>query len=368
MSVLIVSLPADAHALSTKWALEQRGVAAHLISWSDYPQLLGGSFEVTTGAESALRLCARDGTDLADVQVLWNHRTLKAVPPPEIDAADYPPIAQSSESFHRGLIVQLEHKAFAVNPAAAKWKFDNKLNQLDLAQRCGFRVPATLISNDYDEIAAFADRTGPCIVKPLRFMRWDAKETNISSYTATLPDLKEIERLAVTACPMIYQEKIDKLHEYRVVVFGQEIFCFRLGSQEDSKAALDWRVISYRTLPTTYDTLPKEMADRVLAFVKACGFVAGSLDLAMTPDGEYVFFEINETGQFIWLEESCPEIPLLDIFASFLASGRADYRYDWRADPVHYSDWVGDSQEVRRKDWESHIVPVMDKRFPDTIA
>jgi hypothetical protein len=369
MTALIVSLPGDVHALVTKWALERRGIATHFISWSDFPQLLGASFEVATDRPSGVSLSNRLDADFAgDIDILWNHRTLDAVPPPEIDAADHPPIAQSSDSFRRGLIARLEKQAFTVNPSAAKWIFDNKLTQLSLAQQCGFRIPATLISNDLARIETFLAANGPCIVKPLRFMRWDAKDRNISSYTTTVPDLRGIDPLAVTSCPMIYQERIDKVAEFRVVVFGAEILCFRLGSQQDERASLDWRSVDYRALPTEAASLPEPLARKVLAYVKACGFVSGSMDLALTPSGEYVFFELNETGQFIWLEENCPEIPMVDIFSGFLASRDPDYRYDWRPDPLRYSDWVVNARDVRRADYASHVVPVMDKRFPDKVV
>jgi len=369
MTLLIVSLPGDAHALATKWAVEERGGKAHFISWSDFPQLVGASYEVATGRPGCPSLSLRQAADIAaDIDVLWNHRKLDAVPPPGIDPADHPPIVQNSEAFYRGFIAALERQAFAVNPTASKWYFDNKLTQLDLARRCGFRIPATLVSNDLDRIRSFLAATGDCIVKPLRFMRWDATDANISSYTTSVPDLAAVDPLAITACPMIYQEKIEKVAEYRVVVFGDEVLGFRLGSQQDQGASVDWRAINYRALPTSFEPLPETVAQKVLAFTRACGFVTGSMDLALTPAGEFVFFEMNETGQFIWLEENCPDVPMVDIFASFLISRDPHFRYDWRQTPLRYSDWVVNAREVRAEDYASHVVTRLDKRFPDKAA
>ncbi len=37
----------------------------------------------------------------------------------------------------------------------------------------------------------------------------------------------------------------------------------------------------------------------------------GSIDLIVTPDDELVFLEINEQGQFLFLDERCPELGVM---------------------------------------------------------
>ena len=54
VSVLIVSLPGDAHALATEWALKAKGIDARYICWSDYPQKLQASYELGQGREGRL--------------------------------------------------------------------------------------------------------------------------------------------------------------------------------------------------------------------------------------------------------------------------------------------------------------------------
>ena len=39
-----------------------------------------------------------------------------------------------------------------------------------------------------------------------------------------------------------------------------------------------------------------------MALVERLGLCYGALDLVLTPDGRYVFLEINPSGQYLWIE------------------------------------------------------------------
>ncbi len=52
--------------------------------------------------------------------------------------------------------------------------------------------------------------------------------------------------------------------------------------------------------------------------MKKLGLVFGCFDFIVTPDNEYYFLEINEQGQFLWIEEVNPDIKMLDAFVNFL--------------------------------------------------
>ncbi|MCA9385364.1 hypothetical protein KC717_01810 [Candidatus Dojkabacteria bacterium] len=46
-------------------------------------------------------------------------------------------------------------------------------------------------------------------------------------------------------------------------------------------------------------------------------FVA--IDMAVTPKGEYIFFEINPNGQYLWIEEMA-ELPISEAIAELLTN------------------------------------------------
>jgi D-alanine-D-alanine ligase-like ATP-grasp enzyme len=48
--------------------------------------------------------------------------------------------------------------------------------------------------------------------------------------------------------------------------------------------------------------LPREVEEKILAFMRAFGLFYGAFDFIVTPDGRCVFLEINPSGQYMWLE------------------------------------------------------------------
>lgn len=367
MSVLIVSLPGDAHALAVKWGLEAKGVRADILCWVDYPQKVSVSYEVKERQHTRLRIVNHGECLPDDISTIWNHRTTKAEPPADIDRADHGPIVESSDWVLRGLASHVERHGFAANPAAAKWCFDNKLAQLDVAREIGLKVPQTLISNDVAQIRDFLAMHGACIVKPIRFMKWNTGVSDVNLYATPIDSIDGFDPIAISACPMIYQSKIRKRHEYRTVIFGREIINYRIESQADASASNDWREIDYRDLVVAPEALSAELEAKVLALMDRCGLVYGSLDFAVDEDGEAVFFEVNETGQFLWLEEVWPAIPLLDMFCDFLAAGTRSFRYQPKVAPVRFADWLQAGREDFLADLTRHVPAKIDKRYPDHL-
>jgi hypothetical protein len=48
--------------------------------------------------------------------------------------------------------------------------------------------------------------------------------------------------------------------------------------------------------------LPPEVEARILAFMKTFGLIYGAFDFIVTPEGRYVFLEVNPSGQYMWVE------------------------------------------------------------------
>jgi hypothetical protein len=44
--------------------------------------------------------------------------------------------------------------------------------------------------------------------------------------------------------------------------------------------------------------------------------------MIVTPDGEYVFLEINPVGEFFWLEIFSPHFPISQAIAEILLTGK----------------------------------------------
>ena len=48
--------------------------------------------------------------------------------------------------------------------------------------------------------------------------------------------------------------------------------------------------------------IPDEVEDRLLELKRRLGLVFGAIDMRLTPQGDYVFLEINPAGQFMYIE------------------------------------------------------------------
>jgi hypothetical protein len=114
-------------------------------------------------------------------------------------------------------------------------------------------------------------------------------------------------------CPGIFQHFIHKRCELRVNVFGGTIIAAQITDQHE----IDWR-LNYNSMFCAPFDMPPDVRQKVVALMLELGLTMGAIDMILTPGGEYVFLEINEQGQFLWLEEKNPEISLLEPFVSFL--------------------------------------------------
>ena len=61
----------------------------------------------------------------------------------------------------------------------------------------------------------------------------------------------------------------------------------------------------------------------VRSLVRQLGLHYGSIDMRRTPEGKYVFFEINPSGQFLFIEIDTGH-PLSDAMAAMLLGARSE--------------------------------------------
>jgi hypothetical protein len=73
--------------------------------------------------------------------------------------------------------------------------------------------------------------------------------------------------------------------------------------------------------------IPPSVRQRCVELMQELGIVFGCFDFIVTPRGDPVFLEVNQMGQFLFLE-AYTDLPILDAFAEFLLAGRPDF--DWK--------------------------------------
>jgi len=193
---------------------------------------------------------------------------------------------------------------FVLDPFENVQHAENKALQLALAREVGLEIPPTLISNDAEEVAAFAKHHGGDLITKMqssfRVFR-EGREHVVFTNTLAADQIGDLEGLAL--CPMMFQTKIPKKLELRVTVVGRQIFAASIDSQAHAKTEEDWRrdgvslVDSWRPY-----ALPEEVAAKILALMDRIQLNYGALDVILTPDDRHVFIEVNPVGEWFWLD------------------------------------------------------------------
>ena len=312
--ILVVSAAHDGHATAVLKVLAEQGAPATLLDLSHFPQELALTVAFPTGAPASLALAGSPlGTlDLAQCGALWWRR-----PQPF--------------GLHAAL-ARPSHRAFAYNEIAETWAglwhlldpywvnhpvrtetASRKLYQLRVAQQVGLTIPATLVSNDPEQVRHFVESCG-------------VAETIYKTFSATQEEWRETRLLRrdevelldnVRYAPSIFQEYIPAVYDLRITVVGDTIFPAAIYSQETAYP-YDFRMDIANARIKAVD-LPAEVNERLLALMAQLGLAYGAIDMRLTPAGQYVFLELNAAGQWLFVENASGQ-PITACLATLLAT------------------------------------------------
>jgi glutathione synthase/RimK-type ligase-like ATP-grasp enzyme len=118
---------------------------------------------------------------------------------------------------------------------------------------------------------------------------------------------------------MAFQEYIEKEYELRIIYVDGYLFTGAIHSKTFSEEPVDWRASKKNEFKWETFTVQMEFADRVRAFMKKTGLYFGALDVIVQPDGQYVFLEVNPTGEWGMLERDL-NLPISQAIADALTT------------------------------------------------
>ncbi|WP_052889433.1 hypothetical protein [Thermogemmatispora carboxidivorans] len=335
-TVLILTEATDAHAQPVQVALRRHGVQVVRAALSSLPgQLaltawLGKRDEPRSPASSP----CWEGTlwlegeplALAELRSLWWRRPGRIQAP-----AAYPaPIARVIErETRRGLLGLLYSQtgwaasppALWVSPPEAIERAEYKPLQLATAQAVGLRVPRTLLTTDPAAVQTFFEACeGQVVCKALARGVVEWPEGSAAYLYTSAVQASDLAALGgVQVMPHLLQERLPAACALRVVVIGRQLFAVEIHPPATEPAVLDWRR-AYSQLRYELHSLPKQVQTQLLKLTQLLGLQFSSLDLLLTPEGEYVYLEQNPNGQWYWLEERLgARLPLAEAMARLLA-------------------------------------------------
>jgi hypothetical protein len=312
MTVLVLSHPDDLHAVRVIEALQRRNQRVVLLNLADLPERASLSVEFAdpTAPVAVLHQDGAAPVPLDDLTSVWWRRpqfpSLESVT--SADALGF-----CHGEWHELLygLYELLDRPWMNDPAANE-RGSRKALQLREAARLGLRVPDTVMTSDPATARRFAERHGldRTIYKIFAATPQVWRETRLLSRE----DLDHLDTLRFA--PVIFQEYVPAAADVRVTIVGRDLFAMAIHSRGTSYE-VDFRVslAEARTEPVD---LPDAVAAQLLQLMDRLGLVYGAADLRLTPDGEYVFLEINPAGEFLFCEHGAG-YPLTEAVAGWLA-------------------------------------------------
>ena len=301
--------------------LNRRGVEYFRFNTEEYPTNVNISWIIKNGIILGKIETNSLSIDINKINSVWYRRPgLPLINDHIVNPDDKNFAFVESKYFLDGFLKTIN--GFWVSSPDSIYKAENKMYQLIIANQIGFTIYPTLFTNSPIELTNFYNENQNIIYKPLRVGKIDrnGKPSGLI-FTNLLSDNDKPIFNTIKNAPGIFQKKIEKSIELRITVIGNKIFPVEIHSQENEQSLIDWRKIDSENIPHIPHILPKGIEEKCITLVKQMNLQFGAIDMILTPNGEYIFLEINPNGQWAWLQQLCPKIPLRETLVDLLLQG-----------------------------------------------
>ncbi|WP_097034484.1 hypothetical protein [Clostridium tertium] len=172
-------------------------------------------------------------------------------------------------------------------------KTENKIYQIKIAKKVGFKFPISSIGTSLDDINKIIEIGA--IIKPLTTGKIISNNECEIIQTAKVQSCIK-EDISIT--PLYIQQYIEKSYELRVTIINNKIFPVKI----ESFNLIDWRIDQNKNKYTVVN-IPEDIKIKCLEMMKIMNLKFGAFDFIVNNDNEYIFLEVNPNGQWLWLEQ-----------------------------------------------------------------
>jgi hypothetical protein len=317
--IAIIGLPNDHHASAVRWGLDVLGVESELFLPSDLPNYSTATISFPDGKPLIETRHVGSVATLSSANLIWVRRMGYPAAPPWADPRDTPIIESQCWEHVQNIVAILARRVRCINNPNSSQAASRKAFQLMAATEVGFNVPRTLISNDFENITKFVDCGFQVISKGYHTYKWVENDVGYSD----LANLVEVDltphRQSIELAPRIYQERIDKVRDVRVVSFGDNYF--GLATASNDTQLVDYRYEAHRNPESeSRHAVPDEIASLIRVYMKTTGLDYGAFDFCIDRNNKWYFLECNDGGQFLYLDDRDHGLLVLETFCQWLAA------------------------------------------------
>ena len=300
--ILIVGLPDDPTSARIYQRITEAGGDAVYFDTLAFPSQVSFSFNTGSPVKGVFKVHGQHIalSDFSGVYRRWSKGIAAPQDPdPLVAELVYWNIESAIGSFSRCL------DCLWINSQQATDMHKYKGYQLKLLNQAGIPLPDTLLTNDAASVRAFYDKhDGNVIYKPVRGWAHTEKLTH--------QDLTDERLSALSQAPIKLQQLIPGT-DIRAYWVDGEIYAMAI--ETDS---LDFRETP--SAPRQKVTLPDPVIKQMHTITQTLGLVFSGIDLRVTPEGEYIFFEANPTPVFVF-DEDTTGYPISQHIARLLMAG-----------------------------------------------
>ena len=315
-TVLIITNDHDEHADAVVRELHKRNVPVFRFHPEDFPRACTISMEIRDDRIEGEIINARHRVAFDDICAAWFRRSQNLIAgSPRLTSTTLDNYVKAQSMQTLTALYENLQTLWVGHPHKLR-RADVKALQLVEASKAGLKTPHTLISNDPAKAAAFVGALGEteCAIKPLIALGVSNAQGYRLPLTSILPKGHSLESVALA--PNIFQPYVDKAAELRCVVIGEKIFCAKMNSQANENTRKDWRGGDREH---EIFSLPGQVEASIHRLMDSLGINFASMDMILTPEGEFVFLEANPNGQWLWIEQELG-LPLVASMADLLTT------------------------------------------------
>lgn len=309
--ILAISYAEEEHTADVLQRLAKQGRDVLLIDLADFPSRAGMACSWVQEQPSTYEVATPSGRyDLGAVRAGWWRR----VRPFTVDTAVQAPHARAfaESETSQALAGVLDALPCAwVNPRTANDAAEHKPYQWAVARSAGLRLPRTLVTNEPEAARRFIGEVGvgKTIFKAFLASHEAWRETRLLKRE----DLDQLD--SVRYAPVIFQEYVEGV-DLRITVVGRRVFAASIDARATSYP-VDMRMVVGESVVRPA-VLPPSIEAALLELQSRLGLEYGAIDMRRTPEGQYVFFEVNPAGQWLFVEQRT-ELPISQAVADHLA-------------------------------------------------